>query len=303
MKICVLKDSSWKSFHPEIFFPNQDKHKFTDLEVSFNNYKKLKENFRSYDLFLNFCNSPFADKKPGLDLVFELEKLSVAFTGCDSNSLSHSRNTIFKVCKDLQIEYPAYSYANEETSLNENELRLKYPIIIKKENNQNSQDIKQNSKVFNFKRLNEECKNIFKISSKIRLEEFITGREFSCLVIQNPSSSKDPIIYEPIEIKFKNNLFNCKNSYNCLKTTEEKLSKILKIKSKKIFIKLNSKGYARFDFILNKNNKLFLIDVNFQDNVMFLENKPSISDLILLGNSSHKEFMQHLVKCAFLNKK
>lgn len=310
MKICILKDSSWVDFNPEYFFPNKEKHKFKELKVSFNNFRELKKTFNSYDLFLNFCNSPITNKKPGLDLVFELEKLNVAFTGCDSISLSHSRNTIFKICKILNIECPIFLNLNKEACIDEYKNKiddLNYPIIVKKENNQNSKNITQNSKVFDFESLKEECQKLFKITNKIRLEEFIKGREFSCLILQNPSNSKCPITYEPIEIKLKNNSFKYENNeYDHIKITEEGLSKIIKIASKEIFTKLNGKGYARFDFILNENNgnnKLFLIDVNFQDNVMFLENKPSISDLILSNNNKHKEFMEHLIKCAFLNKK
>ncbi len=90
------------------------------------------------------------------------------------------------------------------------------------------------------------------------MEEFITGREFTVLVMENPDDSSEPILFEPIECVFGDGEefkhYDLKwNDYHKIywvqcKPEERELTERLKEHTKKIFVALNGSGYGRCDF-------------------------------------------------------
>ncbi len=101
----------------------------------------------------------------------------------------------------------------------------------------------------------------------ILVEEFIQGREFSCIVIQNTNG--EPIALPPTEIKKSSDLFDYRSKYlpgisRKITPIDLPIADIQKIaeQCKKLFQSLHSQVYARLDGFFNEAGEIFLNDPN-----------------------------------------
>lgn len=310
MKICILNDPSWEDpFNPEIYLKN---HICEKQDVFYkSSYKTLKKLIKKYDLFLNFCDASITEKRPGVDIAQSLEKLKVPFTGAYSFCFEPSRNTMNLVCRSRNIKMPkAITLANLER-LDENLVnRLNYPLIVKNANSFGSVGLIKESKVNSFKELRIQCKRMLFDYKSVRIEEFIEGKEFSCLVSQNPKNINKPVSYTPVEIKFpKNECFKHSNlkwidykSLNCAPVIDEDLSEKIQSMSKELFLGVNGRGYARCDIRMDENNNLYMLEINFQAGILYPPEDPGTADIILQNvPKGHETFMELLIRSAFVN--
>jgi D-alanine-D-alanine ligase len=310
MKICILNDPLWEeSFNPEIYLEN---HKCEKHDVFYNSsYEILKELVNKYDLFLNFCDASIVEKRPGIDIIRCLERLKVPFTGAYSFCYEPSRNKMKNLCCKNNILMPnAATIANINKLSNESVEHIKYPMIVKHSNSFGSIGLIKESKVNNFEELKNQTERMLGLSKAVRIEEFIEGKEFSCLISQNPYDINDPIAYVPIEVNFpENESFKHSNlkwvnhkQMGCAPVLDENLANKIQEISKKIFIATNGRGYARCDIRMNENNDLYMLEINYQAGILYPPNDPGTGDFILQNDPrGHKTFMDLLLKSAFVN--
>ena len=102
---------------------------------------------------------------------------------------------------------------------------------------------------------------------EVLLEEFIYGREFSCIVIQDEKGL--PIALPPTEIIKGNEVFDYRSKYMpglSRKITpiniKSNLIKKIRKECERLFIELQFNVYARIDGFIGKNGKVFLNDPN-----------------------------------------
>jgi|688.fasta_scaffold131757_5 D-alanine-D-alanine ligase len=310
MKICVLNDPSWEEpFNPEIYLKN---HTCEKVDVFYkSSYETLKKIYHKYDLFLNFCDASVIEKRPGIDVCLSLEKLQVPFTGAYSFCFEPSRNKMNGVCRTYGINMPKAQTLCDLSKLDQNLVgHLSYPMIVKHSNSFGSIGLIKDSKVKNFDELYEQCRRMLSMYKCIRIEEFVEGKEFSCLVSQNPTTLNDPIAYSPLEIYFPDG--------ECFKHSDLKWVEHQKVKSKtvedanisnqikeickKLFIGVNGRGYARCDLRMNDQNKVFMLEINFQAGILYPPEDPGTADIILQSEEGgHDKFMNLLIKSAFVN--
>lgn len=97
---------------------------------------------------------------------------------------------------------------------------------------------------------------------KVVVEQFIKGREFTCGIIDGKAL---PIV----EIAPKEGFYNLENKYQAGATSEicpapisaEKTAEIQGI-TEKVFKELGLKSYARIDFMMDENEKVYCLEVN-----------------------------------------
>ena len=104
--------------------------------------------------------------------------------------------------------------------------------------------------------------NSRKFDKSILIEEYISGKEITVGIIQE---SPMPIV----EILPKNKIYDykCKytagmSKYNCPADIKKGLSKKIMSDSVKIFKLLGCEGYGRIDFIIDKNENYYFLEIN-----------------------------------------
>ncbi|BBA84722.1 d-alanine--D-alanine ligase [endosymbiont of Euscepes postfasciatus] len=111
----------------------------------------------------------------------------------------------------------------------------------------------------------EKILKIFNYSDILLIEPLIIGKEIECGIINYFGKIK---VSNSFEIYRKNNFYSYKQKYfdNNIKIKEIKENSIINKKIKnlsyKIFNILECKSLARIDFIINKNNKIFINEIN-----------------------------------------
>jgi D-alanine-D-alanine ligase len=310
MRICILNDPLWgESFNPEIYLEN---HTCKKIHVYHNkSYEIIKKVSKDFDVFLNFCDASIVEKRPGIDVVRALEKLKVPFTGAYSFCYEPSRNKMANYCREKNILMPrALVIADLKNLTQEATQHMKYPMIVKHGNSFGSIGLIKESKVDNFKDLKIQTERMLQICKTVRIEEFIEGKEFSCLVSQNPKNIKNPIAYIPIEVEFpENESFKHANlkwvnhkQMNCKPVIDNELASRIKDMSKELFMSLNGRGYGRCDIRMDQDGNLFMLEINFQAGILYPPDNPGTADLILqLDPLGHKTFIDMLLRSAFIN--
>lgn len=310
MRICILNDPSWgEPFNPEIYLPN---HNCEKLDVFHNcSYEIIKKVAHKYDLFLNFCDASIIEKRPGIDVVMALEKIKVPFTGAYSFCYEPSRNKMKNLCARDNILMPLAATVGCLDKLSEKTIEhMKYPMIVKHSNSFGSIGLTKESKVNNFEELKNQIKKMLKISKAARIEEFIEGKEFSCLISQNSSNLQDPIAYNPVEVKFPSNesfkhselKWVTHKQMNCVVVQNELLASRIKEMCKKLFKSTNGRGYARCDIRMDENDNLYMLEINYQAGILYPPDDPGTADFILQNvPKGHETFMDLLLKSAIVN--
>ncbi|MGA3291972.1 MAG: D-alanine--D-alanine ligase [Candidatus Microgenomates bacterium] len=119
--------------------------------------------------------------------------------------------------------------------------------------------------VLNYSELKSAIKLANRYSNKVLLEEYLRGKELTCVVIGN----KNPIAFPIIEIKpLKGKFFDYESKYTESGSEEivpARISKSLAKKVQKIAIEVykavGCKGFGRVDFIL-KNDRPIVLEIN-----------------------------------------
>lgn len=141
--------------------------------------------------------------------------------------------------------------------------RIGFPCFVKPNEGGSSLGI---TKVMSFNELQPAIDLAFSVDEALLIEAFIEGREITCGVISNKGTLKALPITEIIS---KNAYFDFEAKYNSSKADEitpaaipahvtENCHRV----SKELFKYFNCKGLVRFDYILDKNEKLFFLEVN-----------------------------------------
>lgn len=135
------------------------------------------------------------------------------------------------------------------------------------------------------------------------IEEFIDGREFSVLVVENADDELKPFAYRPVEFLFPRGEsfkhFDLKwkdyEAMTCIQCEDDELAERLEDMSRKLFIGLNGAGYGRCDIRMNEQGELFMLEINPNCDVAYPLEEAGSADLILMHEPwGHREFFEKL---------
>lgn len=192
-----------------------------------------------------------------------LEKNRIKFVGSGSkvSSIAIDKNKSNKIYSKNNILIPK----SKIITLKNSKHNLLYPIIVK--------PIAEGSSVGLFKIEDEKefkikQKDIFKKNSKMLAQEFISGREFTCGVLEIKNKIKVLVPSEIVLTKTKTFDYKAKYTKGAVKEiTPAKINESLMKKIQSLALKshkvLGCKSISRTDIILNKiNNKFYVLETN-----------------------------------------
>ena len=224
---------------------------------TFNGIRSLESKILNVDLIFNGLHG--GDGENGYVAAY-LESLNIPFTGSDQDSskICMDKDLSKKLVSDKGIGTPNWIASSSLPSESQLE-SLGLPIIVKPND--------QGSTIgLSLVKDKIEIGSAFKIASNfadsVMFESFILGREITVPIIGSNS-------YSIVEIVPKKNLYDyeCKytagmSEYFCPADIDDNLSNKIKNIALRIHNLLRCRHYSRVDFLLDKNNKIWFLEIN-----------------------------------------
>lgn len=304
MRICLLTDEVIGDFNPSGYLKNYDLDYLTVSPPAVEFIAALSHE-QSYDVYLNLYEGLDEGENSGSRFVRALEDLNLPFTGAESKFYNATREEMQAVARENQIGFARGFHAGSHAELCL-AAGLVYPLIVKHPNSFASAGMTKDSRVINSDELRTQFERVSAAFGSVRVEEFIEGREFSCLVVENAEDPNLPFLYSPAEVQFppdESFLHEDAKWYNwdvyVVPLQDEALSVRLQDVSRKFFLALNGNGYARVDIRVRPNGEIVIIEINPNCGILYGPEDRSHSDLpISWDPGGHGVFLERIFRAA-----
>ena len=263
---------------------------------------------KPFDVFFNLCDGA-ADQLdlPGIEVIHELEKAGVPFTGAVSSCYEPTRLQMKAVCNSLGIASPACVLAKTEADVERAASELTFPLFVKHHNSYASVDISRRSKVMSPAGLRVQARKIMSRHGAAMIEEYIDGLECTVLVVENPDDPAEPIIYTPVQYAFPEGE-HFKHSdmkwvdYGGMSTKpveDPVLDARLRDEIGRFFIAIGCGGFGRCDVRVDSEGVPYLLEINANCGVYHAPADYGSADFcIALEKEGHAGFTRLLVEGA-----
>lgn len=218
------------------------------------NYKKFKSQMQNCDIIFNALHGGAGENG---EVQNWMEKNNIKFTGSNSlaSSLCMDKAKTKKVLNEKKIKTPHWKVLK---SIND-KITLNFPLIVKPNDEGSTFGLTKVDKKSEFIPAFQDA---YGNGKQVLVEEFIEGRELTVTILDNQA-------YPIIEIKPINLLYDydCKYSkgmakFICPAILDSDVEKRIKKDTEKIFKILGCSVYGRADYILDKNNKHYFLEMN-----------------------------------------
>ena len=308
LKICILNSDYTKSTSPlkEVYqnFPLDPRVHLKNSDIEWdialidkvNIYSQINRlRQKKYDLYFNLCGDSLDGDTAGYEVIRALEYYNLAYTGSDEKFYLLKKSSMKSLALSCGISTPKYffAYNNEDIELADKHI-IKYPMFVKHFNGNDSIGITQQSKTNNFDEMKTMASKFILEYGGALIEEYIDGREYTVMIIENDKNKYEPFVLDPIECEFHNGEtfkhFDVKN-----KDTEDSIRKVkveniemkrkLEEMSKKAFIYMHGNSYARVDIRVDQNGELYFLEINAQPTIFWHKPEENMADFIIKHNT------------------
>jgi D-alanine-D-alanine ligase len=260
------------------------------------------------DTFVNLCDGTPDDGLSGIALVRALEKHNAAFTGADSKFFDPTRDEMKNAAKRVSVPTPNWIFVNRVEDAEKAVKRLKFPMLVKPPHGYASVGIRRNSRVENIEQLREQINIEIAEFGRALIEEFIEGREFTCLIAENPDDPRKPLTFTPVEFIFPTG--ESFKHYEMKWVEYEKMSvavvddprieKTLREQTTRVFQELGGNGYARCDYRMGADGAIYMLEINPNCGIFYPPHEPGSADFSLLNDprTNHTKFMKLIINNA-----
>jgi D-alanine-D-alanine ligase len=318
MRVCVLSDEEITKFDPSPYLKDFDWEMVTMTAPVEEKLRILSES-KKYDVYLNICEGyEFEDEEDdeigyqSIEVVQALEKLNLPFTGADTNCFDPTREEMQAVADANGIGFAkGYQVKNTEEAkrLVKN---LHYPIMVKHPKSYGSTGMTKDSRADTLEQVLTQVDRICSEFGAARMEEFIVGKEYNVLVVENANDLSQPIAYPPAELVFPPDeefwhvdvKWNYDVVFDFKEVTDPALVAKLHEIAKRMFLAMGVSGYGRCDIRMNEKGELYILEINPNGGIMFKPEEYGPADyMILYDKGGYKGFFDRIFKAAFLRQK
>ncbi len=259
------------------------------------------------DVFVNLCDGTPDDPVSGIGLVKAMEKLGVAFTGADSKFFDPTRVQMKNAARRSDVPIPNWMYANRTDDVDRIVNRLRFPILVKPPHGYSSIGLTRQSRVEDVKELKAQLELVISEYERALLEEFIVGREFTCLIAENPDDLNQPLTFTPVEFNFPEGEsfkhYDMKwvdyQKMSVKPVDDKRIEKTLRDQTLRVFRALRGNGYARCDYRMDSSGTLYMLEINPNCGIFYPISEPGSADFSLLNDSmDHRKFLKLIVRSA-----
>jgi D-alanine-D-alanine ligase-like ATP-grasp enzyme len=186
--------------------------------------------------------------------------------------------------------------------------KMRYPILVKPPHGYASIGITRKSRCETIEQLKEQAAIEIQQFGRALLEEFIEGREFTCLIAENPDDPKKPITFKPVEFIFPEG--ETFKHYDMKWVDYERMSvaavndphieQVLREQTARVFKAMNGNGYARCDFRMDADGTIHMLEINPNCGIFYAPHEPGSADFSLLNDPvyNHHKFMNLIIRSA-----
>jgi D-alanine-D-alanine ligase len=313
MRICILTDEEAKDFDPAPYMQGFDWQMVTMIDPVMDVLRELDAR-KEFDVYLNLCegyeSDDLEDGEPdyqGIDVVKALEELNLPFTGADSRFFDPSREEMQAAANAHEVGFArGYQVRSVEQAqrLVEN---LRYPIMVKHPRSYGSMGMLRESRVDTPEQLVQQVERVCSEFGAARMEEFIVGKEYNVLVLDNPDDPDSPIAYPPAELVFPPGeefwhtdvKWDYKVPFDFKQVTDADLVARLQDISIRMYKALDGVSYGRCDIRMNEEGELFILEINPNPAIMLKPEEYGPADyMILYDPGGYRVFFDRMIKVA-----
>lgn len=273
-----------------------------EVSVAQNSLRELESDLKRckpdvvFNLLEEFADEGVFDFHP----ISFLQKREVPFTGCGPLGLIHSRHKLWSALavRSAGIAVPECGLWGDEAVR-----KLKFPVFLKYNSEHASLGITERNRATTWAALRRRARQLReRHTDEILVQEFIPGREYNVSVWGNSK----PQTFAPWElylggesafaterIKFSQNLQRRRWILARRFRGDTQLARALRAAAQSAYSALGLSGYARMDFRVNPEGKMFLIDANANPNLAKSE------DFVLAARHSgwdYEDVLQKIIR-------
>jgi D-alanine-D-alanine ligase len=186
--------------------------------------------------------------------------------------------------------------------------RLRFPVLVKPPHGYASVGITRESRCENLEQLKVQTGREIEGFGRALLEEFIEGREFTCLIAENPDDPNNPITFKPVEFMFPAGEsfkhYNMKwveyEQMSVAPVNDARIEKVLREQTTRLFKSMNGNGYARCDYRMDADGTIYMLEINPNCGIFYAPNEPGSADFCLIHDPaySHHKFLKLIIRSA-----
>lgn len=313
MRICILTDEVPEDFDPAPYMQGFDWEMVTMTDPVLEVLRELDAR-TNFDVYLNICEGYEKDDESdweyeGIDVIRALEELNLPFTGADSSFFDPSREEMQAAADANGV---GFAKGYQVTSVEEAQRlvkNLRYPIMVKHPKSYGSTGMFRESRVDTPEQLAKQVERICDEFGAARMEEFIVGKEYNVLVVDDSDNPENPIAYPPAELIFPPGEefwhTDVKWDYNVTfdfkEVTDPKLIARLHDTAIRMYKAMNGVAYGRCDIRMNERGELFILEINPNPAIMLKPEEYGPADyMILYEEGGYKLFFERIIRNAFL---
>ncbi len=310
MYLCVLTSIPEPNDVPYDPSPHMNGFKWKQHLVSPKNVEKqLRELVgEGVDVFFNLCDGTPDDALSGIGLVQTMEKLALAFTGADSNFFDPSRQEMKSDAKKSNVPTPNWVMVDRIEDVERVSKRLRFPVLVKPPHGYASVGITRESRCETLEQLKAQTAKEIEQFGRALLEEFIEGREFTCLIAENPDDADNPITFKPVEFIFPQGEsfkhYNMKwveyEKMSVAPVNDARIEKVLREQTARLFRTMNGNGYARCDYRMAADGTIYMLEINPNCGIFYAPEEPGSADFSLINDPvwNHQKFLKLIIRSA-----
>jgi D-alanine-D-alanine ligase len=315
MRVCILSDEEISDFNPAPFMEGYEWEMITMTAPVRERIRALADGGK-YDIFLNLCEGyEFEDEEDedwgyhAIEVIQALEELNLVFTGAESKCFDPTREQMQAVADADGIGFAKGYQVKSTEEARELVSNLRYPIMVKHPKSYGSTGMFKESRADTLDQVLRQVERICSEFGAARMEEFIVGKEYNVLVVDNPDDLSKPFAYPPAELIFPPGEefwhTDVKWDYNVpfdfQEVTDPSLIAKLHDTAVRMYLAMGIAGYGRCDIRMNGQGELFILEINPNPAIMLQPKEYGPADyMILYDPGGYKGFFDRIFKAAFV---
>jgi D-alanine-D-alanine ligase len=311
MRVCVLYDDEPYGFTPAEFLKKFDWEMVLLHRPVIDRLRALAQEDR-FDVYFNLCDGASDEDYPGVDVVEALEELNLPYTGADSKFYDPTREEMQAAAEVYGVGFAKGFHVTENDDLESLIKDLRFPLMVKHPKSYSSIGMTRDSRVENLDQLRTQFERISSEFGSARVEEFIVGREFNVLIVDDPDHISIPFVYPPTELIFPPGdefwhtdiKWDYSVPFEFRQVKDLDLVSRLQVAGRKMYLAIDGNGYGRCDVRMNARGEIYILEINPNGGILYTPEEYGPADyMILYDKDRYDGFFDRIFRAAMVRQK